>query len=325
VKVKSEPNSLQIVVIFGAGGLLFTFLGTVLIFLVAPYEKNQLAVTLIGSGLYLFVLVGIFTYFKNVPTITVTLEEIKIKYIYKSETIKVDDISDVQLYQKSDFSLFMMNLQMESTVVNLKDGSQRIFWDVMYESFGRVKNALELTLKPDRLEIIQKLKQELSRVIEPIDKRNLEAELFNDYKGNRLINFYGLIVLVGMVFIIYQTAIGNIGAIFIGIPIIVGPMGYYLHYFRISNNYFQVRNFIWLWKCNTYRIEDIMEIIHELPHRTPESLRIRLKNYQTSNLQPAESLNEEDWKRLFEELLKKNIAIRSYLHGNLLPSENSVK
>lgn len=313
MKVTSEPNVVQIFVILVAGGLFFILLGTFMIFMVAPdYPLNkQLGLTATGLGLYAFAIAAAINYFKSTPEVIVTLDELRIKHIYKSETIKSDDISEVLLNQKSAYKFLFVRMPMESTIVNLKDGSSRIFWDFYYDGFGRIKNALNLSIDPNKHQKLEELRKKSKEIVKPIDKRELATENFIDFKGNRLFNFYGLVLSVFLGYMLFNMNEENMIRGFVVFAILVGLSGYHLHYYRLSDNYFQVRNFIWFWKSKTFRIGDIQEIIHEHPHNTPESLRIRLKNFHTSNLQPAGSYRGKHWKELFKHLRRLNVKIRS--------------
>lgn len=313
MKVRSEPNVIQIFVILVVGGLFFILLGTFIIFMVAPaYPLNkQLGLTVIGLGFFAFAIAAAVNYFKSTPEVSVTLDELRIKHIYKSEIIKSDDISDVLLNQKSTYKFLFVRMPMESTIVNLKDGSSRIFWDFYYDGFGSIKNALNLSIDPNKHQKLEELRTKSKEIVKPIDKRELLTENFINFKGSRIFNFYGLVLSVFLGFMLYNMNEENMIRGIVVFTLLLGASGYHLHYFRLSDNYFQVRNFIWFWKSKTYRIEDIQEIIHEHPHKTPESLRIRLKNFHTSKLQPAGSYREKHWKELFKHLQRLNVKIRS--------------
>lgn len=318
MKVRSEPNVVQIFVILVVGGLFFFLLGTFLIFLIAPdyvFEK-RLALTAIGIGIYAFAIAIVVDYFKSAPELVVTLDELWIKHIYKSEIIKTEEISEVLLNQKSLYKFLFIRMQMESTIVNLKDGSSRIFWDFYYDGFGRIKNAINLAIDPNKHQKFEERNKKSKEIVKPIDKRDLSIEMFIDFKGNGIFNFYGLILSVMAGVFLFNLNEENIIRAIVIFLILIGLSGYHLHYFRISDKYFQVRNLIWFWKSNTYRIEDIQEIIHEHPTNTPESLRIRLKNFKTSHLQPAGSYRDKHWKELFEQLNKRNIPFRTEYYGN---------
>ncbi len=323
MKVRSEPNIVQIFVILVAGGLFFILLGTFMIFMVAPdYPLNkQLGLTATGLGFYAFAITAAIHYFRSTPQVIVTLNELQIKHIFKSETIKSNEISEVLLNQKSLYKFLFVRMPMESTIVILKDGTSRIFWDFYYDGFGRVKNALNLSIDPNKDEKLEELRSKSKAIVKPIDSA-LASENFIDFKGNRLFNFYGLVLSVFLAYMLYSMNEENMVRGIVVFTILVGLSGYHLHYYRLSDNYFQVRNFIWFWKSKTYRIEDIQEIIHEHPHNTPESLRVRLKNFHTSNLQPAGSYRRKHWKELFKHLQRLNVKIRSEYYDETAPEQS---
>jgi hypothetical protein len=313
MKVKSETNVVLVFVVLVVGGLFFILLGTLMIFVIAPDYPliKQLGLTATGLGFYAFATAAAVNYFKSTPEVIVTPDELRIKHIYKSETIKADDISEVLLNQKSLYKFLFLKMPMESSIVKLKDGSSRIFWDFNYDGFGRIKNALKLSIDPSKQGKLDEIRNNRKKIVKPIDKRELATESFIDYKGTGILNFYGLVLSVFFGVMLYNMNEENMIRGFVIFTILVGLSGYHLHYFRLSDHYFQVRNLIWFWKSKTYRIKDIQEIIREHPHNTPESIRIRLQNYYTSNLQPAGSFREKDWKELFEHLRRLNVKIRS--------------
>jgi hypothetical protein len=313
MKVRSEPNIVQIIMILVVSGLLFILLGTFIIFMIAPdYPlSNQLVLTATGLGLYTFAFAAAVNYFKSTPKVIVTLDELQIKHLWKSETIMTDKISEVLLNQKSLYKFLFISMPMESTIVNLKDGTSRTFWDFYYDRFGRIKNALNLSIDPNKHQKLEELRSKSKEIVKPIDKRELAIENFIDFKGNKMFNFYGVFLSVMAGILLNTMTEENVIQGIVIFTFLLAVSGYHLHYFRLSDKYFQVRNFIWFWKSKTYRIEDIQEIIHEQPHNTPESLRIRLKNFHTSNLNPAGSYRGKHWKELFKHLHRLNIKIRS--------------
>jgi hypothetical protein len=243
------------------------------------------------------------------------LDDIVVKYLFKRIVIKTDQVQTIHLSQKSDYQFLFIGMQMDSTIIELKNDKKLIFWDFMYEDFGRVKRALDLSIKPDKLERLNALRREKAKVT-PINREDLSTENFVALKGNGIFNFYG-ILLVGMlgVFIMGIDRENYLRSIF-GYIFIVFGVGFHLNYFRISENYFQVKNHVWFWKTFTYRLDDILEIIHEHPMRSPESIRIRLKNFHTSGLQQAGSFTEKHWIDLKERLDKLNIPFQSEYYLN---------
>jgi hypothetical protein len=198
MKVTSNPNVGQILVILLAGGLLFFLMGTFLIFIVAPDYPltKQLGVSLVGGMFYIVAFLGSVNYFKSAPEITVTLDDIVVKYLFKRIVIKTDQVQTIHLSQKSDYQFLFIGMQMDSTIIELKNDKKLIFWDFMYEDFGRVKRALDLSIKPDKLERLNALRREKAKVT-PINREDLSTENFVALKGNGIFNFYG-ILLVGM-------------------------------------------------------------------------------------------------------------------------------
>jgi hypothetical protein len=130
MKVTSNPNVGQILVILLAGGLLFFLMGTFLIFIVAPDYPltKQLGVSLVGGMFYIVAFLGSVNYFKSAPEITVTLDDIVVKYLFKRIVIKTDQVQTIHLSQKSDYQFLFIGMQMDSTIIELKNDKKLIFW-----------------------------------------------------------------------------------------------------------------------------------------------------------------------------------------------------
>lgn len=313
MRVTSEPNIVQIFVILVIGGLFFLLLGTFMIFMVAPEYPlpKQLGLVVLGLGSYTFAIGSAVNYFRSTPELTVTLDDICIKYIHKSVMIKTNDISEIHLNQKSEYKFLFFGMPMESTIIKLKNGTSFIFWDFLYDRFGRIKNAINLSIDPNKNQKLEELKKKKGSIIKPIDNRELTSEHFKSIKGNGIFNFYGLVLSVMLGAILYNMNEENMIRGIVIYLLFVGLSEYHLHYFRVSENYFQIRNFIWFWKSKTFRLQDIQEIIHEHPTKTPESIRVRLKNFHTTHLQPAGSYTEKHWLQLIDKLEELNVRVRS--------------
>jgi hypothetical protein len=116
-----------------------------------------------------------------------------------------------------------------------------------------------------------------------------------------------------LIFTLIKFDTDKIAVFFIVNGMFYGLMGYQSNYFLMSDNYLQVRNYLWFWKKTTYRLTDINEVILEIPGKLSESAIIVLKNYSTS-LNPAGSLKDRHWIEFMEDLKKKGIKVRDELY-----------
>lgn len=317
MNVISSPNAGHLIVVFGAGGIFFLLLGTFLIFVVAPDYKlaEQIMLTLTGSIFYLIASYGVYNYIRNVPEITVTLDNVVVKYVFKKKIlIASEQIKTIHLSQKSDYLFLLVSTPIESTIIELNDGTQFVFFDSLYDQFGRVKLALNVFMSPNRHEDLIEIRKG-RKVVKPIEDIDLKHEQFVSIRGNGILNIYGA-MLIGFVVLAFSRmdSPNYLSPVLFSFIILLG-IGFHLNYFRISDKYFQVKNHIWFWKTYTYRLGDIKEVIHELPSKSPESIRIRLKNHHTSGLQMAGSYREKDCVKLKEILEEHAIPFRSEYYG----------
>jgi hypothetical protein len=89
-----------------------------------------------------------------------------------------------------------------------------------------------------------------------------------------------------------------------------GLFGYQLHNFRLNEKLLVVRNHVWLWRNDIYKIEDLREIVFEEPHKMSTSLRVITNNYETK-LYPAGSIKNKSWRRLCRRLTELGIPVRN--------------
>ena len=82
------------------------------------------------------------------------------------------------------------------------------------------------------------------------------------------------------------------------------------NYFLLSDNYLQVRNYLWFWKRRTYRLNDIKEVNIVWTRRASTSARIiHLENSPISY--KAGSLREKDWSNLMNDLERRGVKVQS--------------
>lgn len=85
---------------------------------------------------------------------------------------------------------------------------------------------------------------------------------------------------------------------------------YIMYYFKVSNNFFLIRNHNFFWVKKAYRISDIKEIVYETPGNLPNCLRIIIKDYR-DKLYPAGTLRDNDWLNLKTTLESHKIKVRN--------------
>jgi hypothetical protein len=83
-----------------------------------------------------------------------------------------------------------------------------------------------------------------------------------------------------------------------------------MHYFEVSNKLFVVKNHIFLWKRNAFRLSEIQEVVFETRNNMPNCLRIITRDFK-NKFYPAGTLRDRTWLELKERLESQNIRVRN--------------
>jgi hypothetical protein len=198
----------------------------------------------------------IYFYFNNSPSIKINSSSINLNKLGKLETVEFSDVETVELKQKSSISFLGRSYLAESTILKLKSGQQLIIWDDFYRNIDDLKrrlNDIKSTLNPNR--VTQK---------PPIQESVIPSnEIFKCIKGRLLTNFEFLTFLaigIMMFFVIFMVP--NAPTLFLlGVVVVIFFLiANQLHYFKISDVHFEVKNHIYWWSTTTVSIKDIQEI-----------------------------------------------------------------
>ncbi len=263
-----------------------------------------------GSVLLFAAMIGmVIHYLKIIKKIQIDNQGIKFTNLFRSEFIRWNDVQKIELTGKSQ----NMNTPMETTNLILNTGKRIEILAPFYKNISTIRIALEQVLESliNREPIELKPIKEAPKVTFPGFVNYLEM---NKYSGNHFLSFNGIMIYGMIAFSIYVLLIldspkylGSIAAFSMS-GFFYGFMGYQLHYFYMDKNYLVVKNHVWPWVNHEYKIEDIKEVVFELPYKRSISLRVITKGYY-SKLYPAGSLSNKTWKALKEEFkgLKVNI------------------
>jgi hypothetical protein len=318
--VESRRDVGQAILIIVMAVIFFGLLGTFITFYIAPqYElTKRIFLTLLGLGVYLFSILSLRHYLKEVPKIIISTTRVTIKSLFSNLDIPLSDIQEVGLRQKSPLLFVFMSVPMESTIIKSKKHGEVIIWDQYYENINRLKFTIEKIankVKNGDLDFdeltISKPKPKVT--LDKLNPNDIRLEQFKEYKGNIFLNFNSLVFFGFLIFTLIKFDLDKIGVFLFVNGIFYGLMGYQSNYFLMSDNYLQVKNYLWFWKKTTYRLTDINEVILEIPGKLSESARIVLKNYSTS-LNPAGSLKNRHWIEFMDDLEKKGIKVRDELY-----------
>jgi hypothetical protein len=200
--VESHKDVGQAVLIIGTAVVFFGLLGTFITFYIAPqYESTKRVVlTLLGLGVYLFSLLALRHYLKEVPKIIISTSRITIKSIFNYIEIPLTDIEDVGLRQKSPLLFVFMSVPMESTIIKSKKHGEVIIWDQYYENINKLKFTIEKIADKVKngdanFEELTNVKPRPKVLLDKLDQNDIRLESFKEYKGNIFLNFNSLVFL----------------------------------------------------------------------------------------------------------------------------------
>ena len=83
-----------------------------------------------------------------------------------------------------------------------------------------------------------------------------------------------------------------------------------MNFFILTKSHLIIKNSVWYWKNDVYKIDNIKEIIIEMPFRSPVTLKITTNNYEIK-IYKASSLRTSTWKKLILTLENKKVNVRN--------------
>lgn len=244
------------------------------------------------------------SYIKNTPKIILDFEKITIK----NRTYYWKDIQNAKMTGKKGFGL--LSYQMEVTTLQFQNKITEYIFDDMYSNSWEIKSFIK------QIVVDKKNKFEIST--NETNKKNIEKEHFEEFKGNPFFSFRGIMMWSLILFLLFMTfspfrKISYFNALKFFIPFGLfwfAFNAYCMHYFELSKNYFVVRNHYFWWIKDIYKSSEIEIIVYESQGKQPNSLRIITKNYKRK-LYPAGTLNDKKWLEMKTKLERQNIEVRN--------------
>lgn len=200
---------------------------------------------------------------------------------------------------------------MEASALYFKNGTVKYIYDDMYSNSWEIKSFIKQIVidKNDTFEITDS-------IIKELESHN---EFFEVFKGNPLtsmrgITLWGIIIFFAFI-ILSAKEITSLGIIIMPpfLLFIVIVSSRLMHYFKVSKNYFVVKNHNFIWKQHIYKIADLREIVFETQGKQPNSLRVITNDFK-SKLYPAGTLRNKNWLELKKNLEKKGIRVRNEIY-----------
>lgn len=270
-----------------------------------------------GSALMFASMIGIVIhYLRMIKKIQIDNQGIKFTNLFQSEFIRWIDVKKIEMTGKSQ----NMNTPAETTNLILNTGKRIEILAPFYKNISLIRIALE--------QILESLSKEDPIELKPIKEAPkvkfhgfVNYRDMNKYSGNHFLSFNGILIYGMIAFSIYFLltfgSTRNLGYLLVAFSVSNGFfysfLGYQLHYFYLDKNYLVIKNHVWPWVNHVYKIEDIKEIVFELPQKRSLSLRIITKGYY-SKLYPAGSLSDKTWKALKEEFIGLKVNIRNEIN-----------
>tara|TARA_R110002074_G_scaffold319885_3_gene490277 strand:+ start:17261 stop:18139 length:879 start_codon:yes stop_codon:yes gene_type:complete len=248
-------------------------------------------------------------FIKMCKTIEIDSEGIKLSSIFNTEFIPWSDIKKIELLGKCNITISPV----DATNLILLSGRQIDIVASRYENMSTIRKMLEQVIecmnakKPIELSPIL----ETSKV-DPIGFVNLSG--MTKYSGNHILSFNGLVIYGLNAFTIFMVinSPNHFGLLFLVWIVIFGFtygfLGSQLHYFHLDNNYLVVKNHVWPWLNDKYRVDNIKQISIETPYRRSTTLMVITKDFK-SNLYQGGSLRNRTWKDLLNNFQNLNVDI----------------
>ncbi len=286
--------------------LLFDFplvLANVLALFICLFFYFGIGVNFRHFGLIFPLLIAVFNYIfiKNTPQISVNQKGI----VFGKKRYLWSEIAEIKIATKGNGFFFAND---ESTKITFKNQDVIYIYDNHYANSSEIKSFIYqiVICKNDIFEPYR---------FTSINK-DLSSESFVEFKGNAIFSFIGImmwgLILLALSILIFGSrddfAIIFAFSSFSVIWFLLNS--WMLHYFRISDNYFVVKNHYFFWIEKVYLLEDIEEIVFEQQAKQAKALRIITKNFQSKRFL-AGSLSNRKWLEMKDFFEEKSIKVRN--------------
>ena len=310
--IETERSKLRFYAIIGITTIFYSGMGSLMFWMFSNLVKsgNDLRPKdyfglVFGCFSFFMAVYSIVRYFKNSPKVVVDNRQISIN----DETFYLTEIAQIDLTGKRPFK-YIFNFPMEGTMLTLKDGTVKYFFDDMYSNSWKVKSFIQ--------QVIINGKESAEITTHKVDQSEIRLESFEIFKGNQFTSLRGISLwgLIGFFTYLISSSKNKMPPIWL--LIFFGVFGtfwfafnsYLMHYFALSDKYFAIRNHNFIWKDKVYKVDDIMEIVFETRQKMPNSLRIITKDFRNT-LYPAGTLRDKVWLDMKDKLELKGITVRN--------------
>ncbi|RZJ86412.1 MAG: hypothetical protein EOO20_18355 [Chryseobacterium sp.] len=292
---------LTLILIALASGLLLMYNSRSSEGLLRPKDKF---IPLVSIVCLVFAGYSLFRYFKNAPILTVDNDFIS----FNSQIFSITDIEKINFTGKQPFN-FIVDFPMEGASVIFKTGEKKYIFDDMYSNAAEIKSFL----KQIAVEKVPAVQGRTS----PVDVAQAANEHYEVYSDNAIFSLQGITLFGFVGFFVYliwnRPGTYSFGPlVFLTVINIFWVIlhAYFMHYFKVSDTFFIVRNHIYFWKKRIYNLADISEVVFETRSKFPNCLRVIDVEFG-NKLYPAGTLRDKTWLRLQDKLRAHNIPVRN--------------
>ena len=281
-------------------------------------EQNRDLTSIIFPILFFVLVLFIITKFLDkFPILIITRNGIEFRFFFKNEKYNWNEIENIEITGKKQFGNFFVT-PTEATIFNFKNKKEKIFWTESYTNSSEIRQVLERTNKilVDSSKSFNSLNFATVTSIKSTAVIDIENQkIFNDnhiLSANELL-FYGFLIFT--LFIIFQNPSEIIEKydkllliIFFSL-ILCFAFSSTMNYFIFTENHLIIKNSIWFWRKKIYDIENIKEIVIDMPFRSPICLRVITKDFNSKRYLVS-SLRNSTWKNLKQYIIERKIPLR---------------
>lgn len=303
---KRHPRKFYLTLIFAT--TFFIFMGTIMLFAfydkysTGIYEQKLFMLPIFAVAVFCLAIYSVIRYWNSAPYVEIQNTFIKIG----REKIYFQDIALYALSGKFPFK-YVLKFPFEGWEIVKKNGDVIHLFNDFYLNTPELKLSFEKNF----------LNKEPHKTKQDISPNKLRFDDFETFAGIQWISLRG-VTLWGMIvffagLIIYKGKQPSTTTILVMSTICIiwfWLNSYFMHYFKLYDQYLVVKNHNWIWRTHIYHINDIKEVAFETQGKWPNCLRIITKDHK-NQLYPAGTLWDKTWFHFKDKLEEKNILVRN--------------
>lgn len=320
-QITSKKNKILIAILYIFPTIIFCVFGIPKIietYNESKNEQNRDVTSIILPILFFALAIYVITKFLDkFPVLIITRKGIEFRFFFKTEKYNWNEIEHIEITGKKQFGEFFVT-PTEATTFYFKNKAEKIFWAESYTNSSEIRQVLERVNKIllDSSKSLNSLNFKTVPSIKSSDVIDLENQkIFN---GNHLLSangilFYGFLIFT--LFIIFKNPseiiekYDKLLLISFFSFIFCFAFSYSMNYFIFTEKNLIIRNSVWFWRKKVYDIENIKEIVIDMPFRSPICFRVITEDFN-SNRYLASNLRNSTWRNLKKYIIERKITLR---------------